>query len=99
MKCRICPREISTERRQLQPRAVTCSPECSIEQHTKNIRAASAKPVHEAQASSRERIARIFNDSLDALVIRGYCIGMIKMYHGTDRVTDPNALELRWIEL
>ena len=41
MKCRICPREISTERRQLQPRSVTCSPECSIE-HTKAIRSASA---------------------------------------------------------
>ena len=41
MKCRICPREISTERRQLQPRSVTCSPECS-RQHHKNIRAASA---------------------------------------------------------
>ena len=41
MKCRICPREISTERLQLQPRSVTCSPECS-RQHTKNIRAAAA---------------------------------------------------------
>ena len=41
MKCRICPREISTERRQLQPRSVTCGPECS-RAHTKNIRAASA---------------------------------------------------------
>ena len=41
MKCRICPGEISAERRQLQPRSVTCGPECS-RQHHKNIRAASA---------------------------------------------------------
>ena len=41
MKCRICPREISTERLQLQPRSVTCGPECAAE-NKRRLRTAGA---------------------------------------------------------
>ena len=52
MTCVICRGTISAERRELQPRTVTCSKACS-DQHTRNLRAASSARWHKRQRDAR----------------------------------------------